>query len=217
MANHQFKEILTAAKEKRGDLPIDTMIVSSHLAQMRMFILRRGVEFYSEQDSYGGRKSFLKKVYEHNMLEMKLDSIVDYFLCDGQGLFYFRPQGETYQLLYFPKDSYRCYRDQFGDIEHVELVYSFGVKEPNLMDAMSMPNPRGGKKKYIRLKVYKDKIIQTISNEKIDFEDQGGMPTFPMGQAGQTEELTNSLGFIPAVEVFNNIDCTGENLSLIHI
>ena len=103
MANHQFKEILTAAKEKRGDLPIDTMIVSSHLAQMRMFILRRGVEFYSEQDSYGGRKSFLKKVYEHNMLEMKLDSIVDYFLCDGQGLFYFRPQGETYQLLYFPK------------------------------------------------------------------------------------------------------------------
>ena len=211
MANHQFKEILTAAKEKRGDLPIDTMIVSSHLAQMRMFILRRGVEFYSEQDSYGGRKSFIKKVYEHNMLEMKLDSIVDYFLCDGQGLFYFRPQGETYQLLYFPKDSYRCYRDQFGDIEHVELVYSFGVKEPNLMDAMSMPNPRGGKKKYIRLKVYKDKIIQTISNEKIDFEDQGGMPTFPMGQAGQTEELTNSLGFIPAVEVFNNIDCTGEN------
>ena len=211
MANHQFKEILTAAKEKRGDLPIDTMIVSSHLAQMRMFILRRGVEFYSEQDSYGGRKSFIKKVYEHNMLEMKLDSIVDYFLCDGQGLFYFRPQGETYQLLYFPKDSYRCYRDQFGDIEHVELVYSFGVKEPNLMDTMSMPNSRGGKKKYIRLKVYKDKIIQTISNEKIDFEDQGGMPGFPMGQAGQTEELTNSLGFIPAVEVFNNIDCTGEN------
>ena len=25
------------------------------------------------------------------MLDMKLDSIVDYFLCDGQGLFYFRP------------------------------------------------------------------------------------------------------------------------------
>ena len=61
------------------------------------------------------------------------------------------------------------------------------------------------------MKVYKDKIIQTISNEKIDFEDQGGMPNFSMGQAGQTEELTNSLGFIPAVEVFNNIDCTGEN------
>ena len=210
-ASNQFKEILNAAKEKRGDLPVDTMIVSSHLSQMRMFILRRGIEFFSEQDSYGGRKAFLKKVYEHNMLEMKLDSIVDYFLCDGQGLFYFRPQGETYQLLYFPKDSYRCYRDQFGDIEHVELVYSFGVKEPNLMDAYAMPHSRGGRKKYIRLKVYKDKIIQTISNEKIEFEDGSGMSTMSMGQQGQTEELTNSLGFIPAVEVFNNIDCTGES------
>ena len=71
-ASNQFKEILNAAKEKRGDLPVDTMIVSSHLSQMRMFILRRGIEFFSEQDSYGGRKAFLKKVYEHNMLEMKL-------------------------------------------------------------------------------------------------------------------------------------------------
>ena len=70
-SSNQFKEILNAAKEKRGDLPVDTMIVSSHLSQMRMFILRRGIEFYSEQDSYGGRKTFLKKVYEHNMLEMK--------------------------------------------------------------------------------------------------------------------------------------------------
>ena len=46
----QFEEILSAAKERRGDLPIDTMIVASHLAQMRTFILRRGIEFYCEQD-----------------------------------------------------------------------------------------------------------------------------------------------------------------------
>ena len=106
--NNQFNEILSAAKERRGDLPVDTMIVASHLAQMRTFILRRGIEFYTEQDSYGKRKEFLAKLYEDNMLEMKLDSIVDYFLCDGQGLFYFRPAGDGYQILYFPKDSYRC-------------------------------------------------------------------------------------------------------------
>ena len=98
-----FKQILTAAKERRGDLSVDTMVVSSHLAQMRMFMLRRGVEFFAEQDSYGYRKEFLAKVCEHNMLDMKLDSIVDYFLCDGQGLFYFRPAGDDYQLLYFLK------------------------------------------------------------------------------------------------------------------
>ena len=28
----QFQEILDAAKERRGDLPIDTMIVASHLS-----------------------------------------------------------------------------------------------------------------------------------------------------------------------------------------
>ena len=99
--DNQFQQILTAAKERRGDLAVDSMIVSSHLAQMRTFMLRRGIEFYAEQDSFGMRKDFIHKICEFNMLEMKLDSIVDYFLCDGQGLFYFRPSGDNYQLLFF--------------------------------------------------------------------------------------------------------------------
>ena len=56
-----FQQILTAAKERRGDLSVDTMIVSSHLAQMRMFILRRGIEFFADQDSYGYRKRVSSK------------------------------------------------------------------------------------------------------------------------------------------------------------
>ena len=205
-----FQQILTAAKERRGDLAVDTMIVSSHLAQMRMFILRRGIEFYAEQDSYGFRKEFLAKVCEHNMLDMKLDSIVDYFLCDGQGLFYFRPSGDDYQLLYFPKDSYRAYRDQAGQLNNVVLTYSFNVQQDREMDVFPNANPdgRGGKKKYIRLKVFKDRIEQTISDEKIEFEN--AMGTANLSQQGQTETLTNSLGFIPAVEIFNYMDCTGE-------
>jgi hypothetical protein len=206
--SNQFEEIIHAAKERRGDLTIDTMIVSSHLAQMRLFILRRGVEFYCEQDSYGGRREFIANVFEENMMEMKLESIVDYFLCDGQGLFYFRPNGETYQMLYFPKDSYRCYRNQTGEIDNVVLVYSFAVKETNLANPFSEQGKRGGKKKYIKLRVYKDRIEQTISNEKIEFENDIGMPN--LTQPGQTEVLVNSLGFIPAVEVFNHLDCTGE-------
>ena len=87
-ATGPFKEILTAAKERRGELEVDSMIVSSHLAQMRLFMLRRGVEFFAEQDSYGARRKFIAKVCEENMLDMKLESIIDYFLCDGQGLFY---------------------------------------------------------------------------------------------------------------------------------
>jgi len=204
-----FEQILTAAKERRGDLSVDTMIVSSHLAQMRMFMLRRGIEFFAEQDSFGHRKEFIAKVCEHNMLDMKLDSIVDYFLCDGQGLFYFRPSGDSYQLLYFPKDSYRAYRDQNNDINSVVLTYSFNVEDTNSLDAYPSESGRGGKKKYIRLKVYKDRIEQTISNEKLSFENSLGGPALSM--PGQTETLTNSLGFIPAVEVFNHMDCTGES------
>ena len=75
------------------------------------------------------------------------------------------------------------------------------------MDPTSDAQGRGGKKKYIRLKVFKDRIEQTISNEKIEFER---LWSCPEQQQGQTETLTNSLGFIPAVEVFNYMDCTGE-------
>ena len=208
-SSNQFNEILSAAKERRGDTAIDTMIVASHLAQMRTFILRRGIEFYCEQDSYGKRKEFLAKLYEDNMLEMKLDSIVDYFLCDGQGLFYFRPSGDSYQILYFPKDNYRAYRDQAGNLDSVELCYSFRVRGRGIADPMANPDGKGGKRKYIRLRVFKDRIEQTVSNERIEFDQEdrqmvGAMP-------GTTETVANSLGFIPAVEVFNHMDCTGES------
>ena len=143
----QFTQILTAAKERRGDLSVDTMIVSSHLAQMRTFMLRRGVEFYCEQDSYGKRKEFLAQLYEDNMLEMKLDSIVDYFLCDGQGLFYFRPAGNSYQVLYFAKNQYRTYRNQQNELDSVVLIYSFNVQGTNALDVnFGMPGDRGRKK-----------------------------------------------------------------------
>ena len=209
-SDNSFTQILTAAKERRGDLAVDTMIVSSHLSQMRMFMLRRGIEFYAQQDSYGYRKEFLKKVCEQNMLDMKLDSIVDYFLCDGQGLFYFRPSGDDYQLLYFPKENYRAYRDQEGNISQVILRYSFNVQDNKNFDAFPQTaDGRGGKKKYIKLQVFKDRIIQTISDEKIEFENQMGGPQ--MSSPGQQETLINSLGFIPAVEIYNYMDCTGEN------
>ena len=187
----------------------DTMIVSSHLAQMRTFMLRRGLEFYCEQDSYANRKDFLARILEDNMMDLKFDSIVDNFLCDGQGLFYFRPAGETYQILFFTKDSYRCYRDQAGEIDNVVLIYSFAVKDDEQLGNYPMePGQRGGKKKYIRLSVFKDRIEQVVSNEKIEFDDKRGFQNLNNPQNTQT--VQNSLGFIPAVEVFNHLDATGE-------
>ncbi len=207
----QFSQILTAAKQRRGDLSVDSMIVSSHLAQMRTFMLRRGVEFYAKQDSFGTRKEFISKVVEDNMLEMKLESIVDYFLCDGQGLFYFRPTGDNYQLLFFPKDSYRAYRGQSGELESVVLIYSFNIQRSNVLNSYPSQNGRGGTKKWIQLKVFKDKIEQTISDEKIEFDNNMNGGLMPFKMPGSTETLVNTLGYIPAVEVFNHMDCTGES------
>ena len=207
----QFDQILLAAKERRGDLSVDSMIVSSHLAQMRTFIIRRGVEFYADQDSFAGRRPFIEKVCEENMLEMRLESIVDYFMCDGQGLFYFRPNGDSYQIMYFPKESYRAYRDQEDKLESVVLRYSFRVRESNTIDPMMVADGRGGKKKWIQLKVYKDRVEQTISNEKIEFDNENNIGMAPTGMQGQTTTYENSLNFIPAVEIFNYMDCTGEH------
>ena len=207
--NNAFQTIIEAAKSRKGDLNVDTMIVSSHLAQMRTFMLRRGLEFFCDQDSYAKRKDFLASVLEDNMMELKFDSIVDNFLCDGQGLFYFRPQGETYSILYFTKDDYRCYRDQAGEIDNVVLVYSFAVKDDEQLGNYPMEaGARGGKKKYIKLSVFKDRIEQTVSNEKIEFDDKKGFKSLENMQNTQT--VQNSLGFIPAVEVFNHLDATGE-------
>jgi len=207
----QFSQILTAAKQRRGDLSVDSMIVSSHLSQMRTFILRRGIEFYAQQDSFGTRKEFISKVVEDNMLEMKMESIVDYFLCDGQGLFYFRPTGDNYQLLFFPKDSYRAYRGQSGELESVVLIYSFNIQRSNVLNTYPSQSGNGGTKKWIQLKVYRDKIEQTISDEKIEFENNMGGGLMPFKMPGSTETLINTLGYIPAVEVFNHMDCTGES------
>jgi len=208
--NSQFDLIIEAAKQRRGDLNVDTMIVSSHLAQMRTFMLRRGIEFYCDQDSYAARRDFIAKIVEENMMELKLDSIVDYFLCDGQGLFYFRPAGDSYQILYFTKENYRCYRNTKNEIDNVVLSYSFNVKDDEMLGAYPLNEERGGKKKYIRLSVFKDRIEQTVSNEKIEFEDKAGSRAMISSQ--NTETVTNSLGFIPAMEVFNNLDCTGQGI-----
>ena len=73
--------------------------------------------------------------------------------------------------LFFPKESYRAFRDQNNELESVVLIYSFSVQEPLGFDSFATQDGRGGKKKYIKLKVFRDRIEQTISSEKITFEE----------------------------------------------
>jgi hypothetical protein len=91
-AKARLHEIINAHLDKDSDIVVDTGIVASHIAQMKLFGIRQGVEFFPGQDNFGAqRKDFIDRVLKYNKIDTRLDSIWEYFLCDGKGLFYIRP------------------------------------------------------------------------------------------------------------------------------
>jgi hypothetical protein len=205
--NARLKEIIDAAIEKDGAAHVDTMVVGSHLAQMKMFGIRQGVEFFPSQDNYGNqRKDFLDRVVKYNTLDTRLDSIWDYFLCDGKGIFYIRPTKANYRLYYFRKHEYRSYYNVDGELDEVVIIYSYRVKQGNgFGDNVNVSNISGtatlgnqGAKRYIRLSIKRRTIEETHSEGEMSFD----APSYT--SIGKTKTFKNSLGFIPCVELFNN-------------
>ena len=203
--NDRFRRILEAARKKEGTAGVDTMIVNSHLSQMKLFMLRQGLEFYPAQDTFGFRKDFVSELITENEIDTRLEGIVDDFLIDGKGLFYFRPVRDTYRIMWFSADNYRAYYDAMGQLEEIELIYSFSVRE-SANSPMQGPSDQQGNMRYVKLRVRKDEIKETITSEKPTFDASAANLAFA---ANKTRTLTNSLGFIPAVEAFNNMKSTG--------
>ena len=131
-AKARLKEIIDSYLEKDGGAGVDTGIVAAHLAQMKMFGIRQGVEFFPGQDNFGNqRKDFIDRVIKYNQIDARLDSIWDYHLCDGQGLFYIRPTESNYRLYYFRKHEYRTYYNIDGELDEVVIIYSYKVRNGN--------------------------------------------------------------------------------------
>ena len=202
--SERFRRILEAARKRDGASGTDTMIVNSHLAQMRLFMLRQGLEFYPAQDTFGFRKQFISQLVEENEIDMRMEGIIDDFLIDGKGLFYFRPVKDTYRLMWFSKDNYRAYYDAQGELEEVELIYSFNVRSG--LGPLAMPGKDEGSQRYVKLSVKRDEIKETINSEKPSFDSNSSVLNY---RPGQTRTLTNSLGFIPAVEAYSTMRSTG--------
>ena len=203
--NDRFRRILEAARKKEGTAGVDTMIVNSHLSQMKLFMLRQGLEFYPAQDTFGFRKDFVSELITENEIDTRLEGIVDDFLIDGKGLFYFRPVRDTYRIMWFSADNYRAYYDAMGQLEEIELIYSFSVRE-SVNSPMQGPSDQQGNMRYVKLRVRKDEIKETITSEKPSFDASAANLAFA---ANKTRTLTNSLGFIPAIEAFNSMKSTG--------
>lgn len=121
----RFEQILEAARERKSDSAADTTIVSGHLAQMRLFMLRQGIEFYPRTDTYGFRNPFLEKLIEENEIDQRLEGIVDDFISQGKGLWFFRPVGSNYRIMWFSRNNYRAYYDSDQQVEELDLIYSF--------------------------------------------------------------------------------------------
>jgi hypothetical protein len=206
-AKSRLKEIVDSYLDKDGGASIDTGIVASHLAQMKLFGIRQGVEFFPAQDNFGNqRKDFIDRVVKYNQIDTRLDSIWDYFMCDGQGIFYIRPTQNNYRLYYFRRHEYRSFYNIDGELDEVVIIYSYkvrqglGFQQDIASDKLTGPAymGQGGAKRYIRLSIKRRTIEETHSEGELSFD------TVYQANPGKTKTFKNTLGFIPCVEIFNN-------------
>ena len=177
------------------------MVVLSHLQQMTLLMMKKGLTFYCDQDTYRSRTRFLEDIIKLNKLDIRFPSIIRNFLIDGCGLFYFRPDPKLkYQIYFFNKNQYRVYHDVNGEVEEVIIIYSYKVKSASL----GLPsNSYGQNKRYVRLSITADEISEVETDSELSFDLEPGAVLTP------AKKRPNTLGFIPAVEVLNKPNASG--------
>jgi hypothetical protein len=177
------------------------MVVLSHLQQMTLLMIKKGLAFYCDQDTFKSRTKFLEDIIALNKLDIRFPAIIRNFLIDGCGLFYFRPDPKLkYQIYFFNKNQYRVYHDVNGNVEEVVIVYSYKIKNANL----GLPsNSYGQNKRYVRLTITADEISEVETDTELSFDLEPGAVLTP------TKKRQNTLGFIPAVEVLNKPNASG--------
>jgi len=190
-------QMLDAILARDGDQPTGkSLVIPNHLAQMRLFGIRQGLEFYPVQDQEGIRKRFIDKLYTDNKIDLYLDRIWDLFLCRGQILWYLRPTGDSYRIYYFSKDQFRAYYDGDGELVKTVIIYSYNIES----EAETLTS-----KKWVRLEITKDKITQSESESKPPFTTRG------LSISPNTKTTDNTLGFIPCVVSSNYLTEAGQD------
>lgn len=201
----RLDDLIDAALNRTGDNGAETLIVANHLAQMRTFGIRQGVQFFPVQDDDSKlRENFINKVISGNKLDLTLDRLWDILLCRGRLLLYLRPTGSgNYRINWFPKQQFEAYYSREGDLEEVSIVYTYKVKRALSDGAMG-----GKKKRWVRLNITANEIQSYESDTELkpdsDFELHQGMEV--------KQSFPNELGWVPCV-VVNNYFLSDENES----
>ena len=197
---NRFEEILEAARSQDRSHQAATLVVLGHLQQMILLMIKKGLVFYCDQDTYKARNKFLTDIVAVNKLEVRFPAIIRNYLIDGCGLFYFRPDPKMkYQIYFFNKNQYRVFHDVNGNIQEVVIIYSFKVRGGLGMGA----GESGSNKRYVRISITDDKIAEYESDSELSFELEPGAVLMPKSSRD------NPLGFIPAVEVLNKPNAAG--------
>jgi len=196
-----LEDMIKSVITRDGKGTADTMLISSHLSQMKMFGIRQGVEYYPFQDNLGTQRfDFIQQVIKFNQLDARLDAIWDRFLVYGKGLFYIRPTEKSYRLYWFNKDSYRTYYTPEGELEEVIIIYPYKVRSSKGFSGVGLNTD----KRYMRLKITAKQVEEFHSEQEITFDqDNVNFATF------DKKVVENTMEFIPCVEVFNNPDAFG--------
>ena len=196
-----LEDMIKSVITRDGKGTADTMLISSHLSQMKMFGIRQGVEYYPMQDNLGTQRfDFIQQVIKFNQLDARLDAIWDRFLVYGKGLFYIRPTEKSYRLYWFNKDSYRSYYSPEGELEEVVIIYPYKVRSSKGFSGVGLNTD----KRYMRLRITAKEVEEFHSEQEITFEQEN--TNFA---AFDKKVVENTMEFIPCVEVFNNPDAFG--------
>jgi hypothetical protein len=191
------KQVLDSIVNRDAPYQAESLVIHNHLAQLKLFGIRRGVEFYPTQDDDAkNRYKFIQKLWIQNQLDVILDRLWDLMLCRGQILFYLRPTETSYRLLFFEKDQFRAYYDDDGNLKEVNIIYKY----KDIVESSYMPTER-----WMRLKITDNEISQWTSDQQISFDSSTANL---IGPAVKT--VINSLGFIPCVVVNNYVVAPGD-------
>lgn len=175
----------------------NTLVVANHLAQMKLFGIRAGVELLPGQDDeFDTRKKFIDNILKQNQIELYLDKIWDYVLCKGEVLFYLRPTKDgSYKIYFYPKDNFRAYYNADGDLSEVVIRYSYKVRG-NFDAAKNL--------RWIKLRINSEIIEQGETDQQPSFDGE-------YLTSVNNRQFKNTLGFVPCVVVRNAPTGPGEH------
>jgi hypothetical protein len=199
MSNPRVEEMIDAALFRKGGNS-ESLIIPLHLAQMRLFANRQGIELYPSQDTPDqGRSKFIKKVWKENKLDLHLDRMIDLLCGKGSLLMYLRPTTTGYKIQYYwghedpSRSQFRDYYDADGNLVEVIIIYSYR--------AQSTPQLPGNLR-WIKIRITLDKIYQSETEVR---------PTFDQDDSnlGVVNIYENSLEFMPCIVVKNSMTDDG--------